>query len=139
MLSIFYQMPASAAHRAGIRAFGRDKLEHGFRIIIIMRNRALIAWWVMEHAEGAVELVKMDRLLLLHNGYNECNDTDNHTGVSKKLEEQSFFSIRDIDEENIFSRNANIIHSPCMLYRVVNSGELNELRRREPVSESLRG
>lgn len=25
-----------------------------------MRNRALIAWWVMEHAEGAVELVKMD-------------------------------------------------------------------------------
>lgn len=25
-----------------------------------MRNRALIAWWVIEHAEGAVELVKMD-------------------------------------------------------------------------------
>jgi len=25
-----------------------------------MRNRALIAWWVMEHAEGAVELVKMN-------------------------------------------------------------------------------
>ena len=47
-----------------------------------------------------------------------------HDPISKKLEEQSFFRIRDIDEENIFSRNANIIHSPCMLYRVVNSGEL---------------
>lgn len=29
--------------------------------------------------------VRAGRLLLLHNGYNECNDTDNHTGVSKKL------------------------------------------------------
>lgn len=47
-----------------------------------------------------------------------------HDPTSKKLEDQSFFRIRDIDEENIFSRNANIIHSPCMLYRVVNSGEL---------------
>ncbi len=25
-----------------------------------MRNRALIAWWTLEHAEGAVELVKID-------------------------------------------------------------------------------
>ncbi len=40
------------------------------------------------------------------------------------LSEQSFFRILDIDEENIFSRNANIIHSPCMLHRVVSSGEL---------------
>lgn len=32
-----------------------DKIEEAH-----MRNRALIAWWVMEHAEGAVELVKMD-------------------------------------------------------------------------------
>lgn len=47
-----------------------------------------------------------------------------HNPTSKKLEDQSFFRIRDIVEENIFSRNANIIHSPCMLYRVVNSGEL---------------
>lgn len=38
-----------------IRIKEGDKLEEAH-----MRNRALIAWWVMEHAEGAVELVKMD-------------------------------------------------------------------------------
>lgn len=41
-----------------------------------------------------------------------------------KLEEQSFFRILDLDEENIFTRNANLVHSPCMLHRVVSSGEL---------------
>ena len=38
-----------------IRVKEGDKIEEAH-----MRNRALIAWWVMEHAEGAVELVKMD-------------------------------------------------------------------------------
>ena len=38
-----------------IRIKDGDKIEEAH-----MRNRALIAWWVMEHAEGAVELVKMD-------------------------------------------------------------------------------
>ena len=38
-----------------IRIKEGDKIEEAH-----MHNRALIAWWVMEHAEGAVELVKMD-------------------------------------------------------------------------------
>lgn len=38
-----------------IRIKEGDKIEEAH-----MRNRALIAWWVMVHAEGAVELVKMD-------------------------------------------------------------------------------
>ena len=38
-----------------IRIKEGDKIEEAH-----MRNRALIACWVMEHAEGAVELVKMD-------------------------------------------------------------------------------
>lgn len=38
-----------------IRIKEGDKIEEAH-----MRNRALIAWWVMEHAEGAVELVNMD-------------------------------------------------------------------------------
>lgn len=38
-----------------IRIKEGDKIEEAH-----MRNRALIAWWVMEHAEGAMELVKMD-------------------------------------------------------------------------------
>lgn len=38
-----------------IRIKEGDKIEEAH-----MRNRALMAWWVMEHAEGAVELVKMD-------------------------------------------------------------------------------
>ncbi len=38
-----------------IRIKEGDKIEEAH-----MRNRALIAWWVLEHAEGAVELVKMD-------------------------------------------------------------------------------
>lgn len=38
-----------------IRIKEGDKIEEAH-----MRNRALIAWWVMEHAEGAVVLVKMD-------------------------------------------------------------------------------
>ncbi len=46
-----------------------------------------------------------------------------------KLPEQSFFRIRYIDLENIFSRNANILHSPIMLYSVVTTGELESARR----------
>lgn len=38
-----------------IRIKEGDKIEEAH-----MRNRALIAWWVMKHAEGVVELVKMD-------------------------------------------------------------------------------
>ena len=45
-----------------------------------------------------------------------------------KLEEQSFFRIRYIDLENIFSRNANIIHSPCMLYSVLTTGDFVDKR-----------
>ena len=41
--------------RVSVRIKEGDKIEEAH-----MRNRALIAWWVMEHAEGAVELVKMD-------------------------------------------------------------------------------
>ncbi len=47
-----------------------------------------------------------------------------HKPESKKLEEQSFFRIRYIDLENIFQRNANVIHSPCMLLSVTSTGEL---------------
>ncbi len=38
-----------------IRVKEGDKIEEAH-----MRNRALIAWWTLEHAEGAVELVKID-------------------------------------------------------------------------------
>ena len=47
-----------------------------------------------------------------------------HNPESDRLEDQSFFRIRYIDLENIFSRNANIVHSPCMLYSVLTTGEL---------------
>lgn len=47
------------------------------------------------------------------------------------LFEQSFFRIRYIDLENIFSRNANIIHSPCMLQSVTSTGELKGTRQVE--------
>lgn len=46
-----------------------------------------------------------------------------------KLEEQSFFRIRYIDTENIFSRNANVIHSPCMLYSIITTGELIDAKK----------
>lgn len=46
-----------------------------------------------------------------------------HDPESPSLAKQSFFRIRDIEEENIFTRNANIIHSPCMLHRVITNGE----------------
>lgn len=45
------------------------------------------------------------------------------------LEEQSFFRIRYIDTENIFSRNANVIHSPCMLYSIITTGELIDAKK----------
>ncbi len=44
------------------------------------------------------------------------------------LAEQSFFRIRYIDLENTFSRNSNIIHSPCMLQSVVTTGELKSAK-----------
>ena len=46
-----------------------------------------------------------------------------------KLEEQSFFRIRYIDTENIFSLNANVIHSPCMLYSIITTGELIDAKK----------
>ena len=39
-----------------IRIKEGDKIEEAH-----MRNRALIAWWTLEHAEGAVELVKVEK------------------------------------------------------------------------------
>ena len=54
-----------------------------------------------------------------------------HDPLSKKLEDKSFFRILDIDEQSEFSRNINSVHSPCMLHRVVSSGELlNEKQAR---------
>jgi hypothetical protein len=47
-----------------------------------------------------------------------------HNPGSERLEDQSFFRIRYIDKENVFSRNANIVHSPCMLYSILATGEL---------------
>ncbi len=47
-----------------------------------------------------------------------------HQPESGKLEDQSFFRIRYIDLENIFQRNANLVHSPCMLQSVTSTGEL---------------
>lgn len=51
-----------------------------------------------------------------------------HNSASGKMEDQSFFRIRYIDMENIFSRNANLIHSPCMLQSVVTTGELKSAK-----------
>ena len=45
------------------------------------------------------------------------------------MEDQSFFRIRYIDLENIFSRNANIIHSPCLLYSIITTGELVDAKK----------
>ena len=52
-----------------------------------------------------------------------------HNPESERLEDQSFFRVRYIDLENIFSRNANIVHSPCMLYSVLNTGELIDAKK----------
>lgn len=54
-----------------------------------------------------------------------------HDPLSKKLEDKSFFRIRYIDLENIFSRNANMIHSPCMLYSVLSTGEFQSAGKME--------
>lgn len=48
-----------------------------------------------------------------------------------KLEEQAFFRIRYIDLENIFSRNANVVNSPCMLQSVINTGEFRDANKME--------
>ena len=52
-----------------------------------------------------------------------------HNPESGRLEDQSFFRVRFIDLENIFSRNANIVHSPCMLYSVLTTGELIDAKK----------
>lgn len=54
-----------------------------------------------------------------------------HNPESTKLEELSFFRIRYIDLENTFSRNANVIHSPCMLQSVASTGELKSAKQVE--------
>ena len=54
-----------------------------------------------------------------------------HDPNSKKLEDKSFFRIRYIDLENIFSRNANQVHSPCMLYSVLSTGNFANAGRME--------
>ena len=54
-----------------------------------------------------------------------------HKADSTKLEEQAFFRIRYIDLENIFSRNANLVHSPCMLHSVVTTGEMKSAKTSE--------
>lgn len=52
-----------------------------------------------------------------------------HKTDTGRLEDQSFFRIRYIDLENIFQRNANIIHSPCMLQSVINTGEFQSANK----------
>ena len=52
-----------------------------------------------------------------------------HNPESERLEDQSFFLFFYIDLENIFSRNANIVHSPCMLYSVLTTGELIDAKK----------
>lgn len=47
-----------------------------------------------------------------------------HNPESDRLEDQSFFRIRYIDLENTFSRNANVIHSPCLLQSVAATGDM---------------
>lgn len=54
-----------------------------------------------------------------------------HKPESGRLEDQAFFRIRYIDLENIFSRNANVIHSPCMLQSVTTTGEIKDGKRSE--------
>lgn len=47
-----------------------------------------------------------------------------HNPESDRLEDQRFFRIRYIDLENIFTRNANVLHSPLMLQSVAITGNL---------------
>lgn len=54
-----------------------------------------------------------------------------HKPEATRIEEQSFFRIRYIDLENTFSRNANLIHSPCMLHSITSTGELKNARQAE--------
>lgn len=54
-----------------------------------------------------------------------------HNPESERLEDQRFFRIRYIDLENTFSRNANVLHSPCMLQSVITTGELVDARKAE--------
>lgn len=52
-----------------------------------------------------------------------------HNTETQNIEKQSFFRIRYIDLENTFSRNANLIHSPCLLHSVTSSGVLRNSRQ----------
>lgn len=54
-----------------------------------------------------------------------------HNPESDKLEEQRFFRIRYIDLENIFQRNANVMHDLIMLYSVASTGHLKAARQAE--------
>ena len=54
-----------------------------------------------------------------------------HNSESDKLEDQRFFRIRYIDLENIFTRNANVLHSPLMLQSVVSTGNLKGAKQSE--------
>lgn len=54
-----------------------------------------------------------------------------HKSESKSLQDQSFFRIRYIDLENIFFRNANVVHSPCMLYSIITTGEFRDANKME--------
>ena len=49
----YYSYLMNGLHTQTIRIKEGDKIEEAH-----MRNRALIAWWTLEHAEGAVELVQ---------------------------------------------------------------------------------
>lgn len=54
-----------------------------------------------------------------------------HNPESNKLEDQRFFRIRYIDLENIFTRNANSLHSPLMLQSVISTGKLKSAKQSE--------
>ena len=52
-----------------------------------------------------------------------------HKPEGDRLYSKSFFRIRFIDMENIFSRNANLIHSPCMLQSVISTGKVENAKQ----------
>ena len=54
-----------------------------------------------------------------------------HNPESNKLEERRFFRIRYIDLENIFQRNANVMHDLVMLYSVASTGHFKAARQAE--------
>ncbi len=52
-----------------------------------------------------------------------------HRPDSERIEDRSFFNVRYIDLENVFSRNANVIHSPCLLQSVAVTGEVVDAKK----------